>query len=155
MRQKPSGPTPDLTLRKAVDSDREFAYQTKKAAFGRYIEQVWGWHETEQRRLHEERFAKRNYQVIQTSGVDVGVMVCERLPDHVAVYQLFVLPQYQDGGIGTACVRRIQADAAAARLPVRLDVLKVNQEAVGFYRGLGFRVIGHTDTHIRMEWEKS
>ncbi len=140
-----------MELRKATAADSEFAYQTKKTALGRYIEQVWGWDEEEQRRLHDDRFARREYQVIQTSGTDVGILVGERLPDHIAVYQLFVLPEHQGKGIGTACMERILADAAGTKLPVRLDVLKVNQQALQFYRSLGFRSIGETETHIQME----
>jgi ribosomal protein S18 acetylase RimI-like enzyme len=144
-------PVRHLTLRKATIADSEFAFQTKKAALGRYIEQVWGWDEEEQRRLHEDRFARRDYQVIRSKHTDVGILVSERLPDHVAVYQLFVLPEHQGKGIGTECMERILAEAAGAGLPVRLDVLKVNQQALRFYRSLGFRSVGGTETHIRME----
>ena len=51
-----------LTLRKASTNDREFAYSVKRAAFKGYVEKVWGWDETEQRLLHEERFLKHNIQ---------------------------------------------------------------------------------------------
>ena len=47
----------DLTFRKATADDSEFAYQTKRAAFKDYVEQVWGWNEQEQRQLHERRFS--------------------------------------------------------------------------------------------------
>jgi ribosomal protein S18 acetylase RimI-like enzyme len=140
-----------MRLRRATSADSEFAFLTKKTTLGPYIRQVWGWKEDVQRQLHEDRFARRDYQVIQVSGVDVGILVCERQPDHVAVHQLFVLPEHQGQGIGTLCMGRILADAGAAELPVRLDVLKVNQRALRFYHGLGFRSIGETDTHIRME----
>jgi ribosomal protein S18 acetylase RimI-like enzyme len=140
-----------MELRRATAADSDFAYQAKKTALGRCIEQVWGWDEEEQRRLHEDRFARREYRVIQTSGTDVGILVSERLPDCITVYQLFVLPEHQGKGIGTACMERILADAAAVKLPVRLDVLKVNQQARRFYRSLGFRGIGETETHVRME----
>ncbi|UCG42945.1 MAG: GNAT family N-acetyltransferase [candidate division WOR-3 bacterium] len=141
----------EVKLRRATPADSEFAFQTKKAALGRYIEQVWGWDEAEQRRFHEDRYARREYHVIQTSGADVGILVAERLPSHIAVYQLFVLPEHQGKGLGTECMKRILADAAALKLPVRLDVLKVNRQALRFYRGLGFRSVDETETHIKME----
>ncbi|MGP8079248.1 MAG: hypothetical protein ACLPVI_01890 [Dehalococcoidales bacterium] len=38
----------NLNLRKATTYDIEFAYQTEKAAFRQYLEQVSGWNEDEQ-----------------------------------------------------------------------------------------------------------
>ena len=140
-----------LRLRKATADDREFAYRTKKAAFRKYVEQVWGWDEEEQRRLHERRFASQDFQVIQASGTEVGILAVVRKADCVKLNQLFILPEYQSKGIGTACVTRIIEDATALGLPVRLRVLKGNSRAVAFYRRLGFRGIGESDTHVLME----
>ena len=39
----------DVNLRQATVADREFAYQTKKAAFQTYVDKVWGWDEVKQR----------------------------------------------------------------------------------------------------------
>ena len=75
----------------------------------------------------------------------------ERQPDCLRVNQLLVLPEYQGNGIGTACLKHVIEDATKTRLPVRLRVLKVNQRAIGFYRGLGFHAVGEDDIHIRME----
>jgi ribosomal protein S18 acetylase RimI-like enzyme len=141
----------NVELRKATSSDSEFAYQTKKAAFREYVEKVWGWDEEQQRQLHERRFASQDFQVIQVSGIDVGILAVVQQPDCVKVNQLFILPEYQSRGIGTACMRRIMEDAAVSRLPVRLQVLKVNSPAVAFYQRLGFRSIGESDTHVLME----
>ena len=61
----------NLTLRVATDGDSEFVYETKKAAFRGYVEQVWGWNEEEQRLLHDRRFLSQEVQIIQFSGKDV------------------------------------------------------------------------------------
>ncbi|MHC4716420.1 MAG: GNAT family N-acetyltransferase, partial [Planctomycetota bacterium] len=63
-----------LTLRKATESDREFAFQAKKAAVRGYVEQAWGWDEDEQRGLHEQRFGHQDFRVIHLAGTDVGTM---------------------------------------------------------------------------------
>jgi ribosomal protein S18 acetylase RimI-like enzyme len=115
------------------------------------VELVWDWDEEEQRQLHERRFVSQDFQVIQVSGIDVGILAIVREPDCVKVNQLFILPEYQGRGIGTACMMRIIEDAAASELPVRLRVLKVNSRAVAFYQRLGFRSIGESDTHVLME----
>lgn len=138
-------------LRPATAADSEFAHQTKKAAFREYVEKVWGWDEDEQRRLHERRFASQDFQVIQVSGVDVGILAVTRQADCVKVNQMFILPEYQSRGIGAACMRRIIEEAATSNLPVRLQVLKVNARALAFYERLGFKRVSESDTHVMME----
>jgi len=141
----------NLRLRKATADDSEFAYQTKKAAFREYVEKVWGWDEDEQRQLHERRFASQDFQVIQVSDINVGILAVVRQRDCVKINQTFIVPEYQSRGIGAACIMRIIEDAAISKLPVQLQVLKVNGRAVTFYQRLGFRNIGESDTHVLME----
>ena len=116
----------NLGLRKATAENSEFAYQTKKAALREYVEKVWGWDEGEQPQLHDRRFASQDFQVIQVSGIDVGILAVVRQPDCVKVNQMFIVPEYQSRGIGAACIGRIIEDAAVSKLPVWLQVLKVN-----------------------------
>jgi len=141
----------NLRMRKATADDSEFAYRTKKAAFRKYVEKVWGWDAEEQRQLHERRFASQDFQVIQVSGIDVGILAIVRETDGVKVNQMFILPEYQRRGIGAACMMRIIEKAAASGLPVRLQVLKVNTRALAFFQRLGFSSSGESDTHVFME----
>jgi len=140
-----------MNLRQATAADSEFAFETKRAASRSYVEMVSGWDEADQRRMHERRFAEQQYRVIQVSGTDVGILATVRKPDCIKVNQLFVLPEYQGRGIGKACMTQVLADAEKGGLPVRLRVLKVNPRAAAFYRALGFRETGYTDTHTEME----
>ncbi len=141
----------NLKLRQATPEDNQFAYRVKKAAFKKYVEKVWGWKEDEQRRLHRRRFAAHNFRVIQISGVDVGIVTLVQQPDCLKVNQLFILPEYQNKGIGAACMNLIIQDASALKLPVRLQVLKVNKRAFAFFEKLGFKIVSKIDTHIMME----
>jgi len=141
----------EIRLRHATAADSEFAYQTKKAAFRTYVEAVWGWDETEQRRLHKERFAAQEFRVIEAFGADVGILALDRRDDCLKVNQLFILPEHQNQGIGTASLMQTIADAREAGLPVRLGVLKVNPRALALYRRLGFSQTGEADTHVLME----
>jgi ribosomal protein S18 acetylase RimI-like enzyme len=141
----------NLKFRQATDSDSEFAYQTKRAAFKEYVEIVWGWDEAEQRRLHERRFSSQDFRVVQVSGQDVGILATVREPDFVKINQLYILPEYQNRGVGEECVIRIIQDAEASKLPVRLQVLRVNTKAQTFWMRLGFKITGETDTHFLME----
>jgi len=115
------------------------------------VRQVCGWDEDEQRRLRQRRFTSQDFQVIVAAGADAGILALSHEPDCLRVYQLLVLPQYQGKGVGTTCMRQVLEDAAGRRLPVRLQVLKVNHLAIEFYRRLGFNDTDVDDTHIQME----
>ena len=141
----------NLKFRKATADDSEFAYQTKKAAFREYLEIVSGWNEDEQRRLHQRRFGEHDFRVIQLSGIDVGILAMSCQPDCISLHQMFILPEYQSKGIGEAVLPLIIEEAAAANIPVRLRVLKVNPRALRFYQRLGFKQTGETGTHFLME----
>ena len=60
----------NLTLREATSADKEFAYRVKRAAFKEYVEQVWGWEEADQRKLHDRRFRAEDFIVIAVNPVD-------------------------------------------------------------------------------------
>lgn len=140
-----------VTLRQADAKDGEFAYRAKRAAFREYVDDVWGWDEDEQRRLHERRFQAQDYRVVSVAGVDVGVMAIVMASDALVVNQLFILPEHQGQGIGSRCMSLVLNEAKELRLPVRLRVLKNNPRGLAFYERLGYARVGDTDTHTAME----
>jgi ribosomal protein S18 acetylase RimI-like enzyme len=140
-----------VSFRRATARDSEFAYQAKKATLGEYVRQVWGWDEDEQQRLHQRRFASLAFQIIVAAGVDAGILALVYEPDCLRVTQLLVLPEYQGRGVGQTCMEHVFEDAAKRMLPVRLQVLKINERALRFYRRLGFQDTGADDIHIQME----
>ena len=141
----------NLKIRVAGEDDKEFAYQAKRAAFREYVEQVWGWDEGKQRKLHDQRFAAQDFCVINLAGEDVGIMSVDLKPDSVFVNQLYILPEHQTQGIGRRCMSVIVDEGNKLDIPVRLRVLKVNPRAVTFYERLGFTITDETDTHFLMQ----
>jgi GNAT superfamily N-acetyltransferase len=141
----------NLQIRKATAEDSEFAYETKKSAFRGYMEKSSGWNEEEQRKLHQRRFAEHDFRIVQLSGVDVGILAMSPQPDCINVHQMFILPEYQDRGIGRTCLKNLFKEAAAANLPIRLQVLKVNPRAFAFYQRMGFKRTGENNDHFLME----
>ena len=141
----------NLKIRMAGEDDKEFAYQAKRAAFREYVEQVWGWDEEKQRKLHDQRFASQDFSVINLDGKDVGIMSVDINPDCVFINQLYILPEHQEQGIGGRCMSVVVDEGKKLDLSVRLRVLKVNLRAVAFYERLGFTITDDTDTHFLME----
>ncbi len=141
----------ELSFRKAHTSDSEFVFTVKKAAFREYVEQVWGWDDNYQRELHNRRFAAQDVCIIQFRGTDVGFLSTSSTPDTLKVNQLFILPEYQGRGIGSACMMGIVDDARLEGKSVALQVLKVNTRGTAFYQRLGFLIVDESSTHLQMK----
>ena len=110
----------------------------KEAAFRRYVDQVKGWDHTQQRELHDARFASQDVRIIRFQGNDVGYFsMSSTTTDSVRIHQMFVLSEYQGKGLGSACMNRIVTDARAQKKAVTLQVLKINTRAIVFYREAG------------------
>ena len=141
----------ELSIRKAQATDSEFVFVVKKAAFREYVEQIWGWDDTEQRDLHNRRFASQDLRIIQFYGTDVGFLSTSNTAETLKVNQLYILPEYQEKGIGAACMKRIIDDANLEQKPVTLQVLKINIRATAFYQRLGFTTVDENSTHFQMK----
>ena len=115
------------------------------------MEQVSGWHESHQRALHNTRFASHDFRIIGFRGTDVGYFVTASTSEAVKLHLLFILPEYQGRGIGSACMTRIVNHANLEQKPVMLRVLKINTRAIAFYKRLGFVVADGDSMHLQME----
>ncbi len=141
-----------LNFRKADASDSEFVFAVKEAAFREYIEQVWGWDDNYQQERHNTEFASHDLHIIiQFHGSDVGFLVTSNTPDTLKVNQIFILPEYQGKGIGSACLTRIIDDARLEQKSVTLQVLKVNTRAIALYQRLGFTIVGEDSIYFQMK----
>lgn len=143
--------TEELNIRKTRLIDSEFVFTTKKEAFRDYVERVSGWDECHQRELHNTRFAKHDFYIIRFHGIDVGFFATSSTSEALKLHQLFILPEYQGRGIGSACMTRIVKDANLAQKPVMLQVLKINTRAIAFYQSLGFAIADEDSSHVQME----
>lgn len=140
-----------LSIRKARAGDSEFIFAIKKEAFRDYVEQVSGWDEYHQRELHNTRFASHDFRIIQFRGIDVGFFATSSASGAVKLHQLFILPEYQGRGIGSACMTRIVDEANLTQKPVMLQALKINTRAIAFYQRLGFTIADDDARHVQME----
>ncbi len=141
----------ECCIRKAHLDDSEFVFATKKKAFREYVEQDSGWDENHQRELHNTRFATHDFRIIRFRGIDVGFFATSDTCGMLKLHQLFILPEYQGRGIGSACMTRIVKDANFAQKPVMLQVLKINTRAIAFYQRMGFVIADDDSSHVLME----
>lgn len=140
-----------ISLRAATDDDSRFFYETKRAALGDYVSRTWGWEEEFQRAYHRKHYDPQAAAIIVSDHQNVGCLVVRDEPNYILLESVYLLPEYQNRGIGGRIVADILRYATAESRPVRLHVLKINP-AIRLYKRLDFRIIGETGHHYVMEW---
>ncbi len=138
------------SLRPATPEDGDLLYALNRATIREYVEPIWGWHEEWQEEYFRKKFDPQKWQVIQVDGRDAGVLVVERRPDEVYLGLIELWPAFQGGGVGTAIVNQLKAEAHARGLPLTLHVLKTNVPARRLYERLGFRIVDEEAYRYRM-----
>src|SRR5215470_12237192 len=136
---------PNITLRDARTDDAAFALHVTEACMRVYAEQTWGrWDGRADLQLAFD-------EVIQYAGLDVGLIGVDRSSDYWFLDKLYLLPAYQNRGIGSYLLQRLIDDAKAAQVALQLAVLEVNP-ARRFYERHGF-VLTHTiSPRHHMKW---
>lgn len=144
----------EFGLRKAVATDRDWLWATKTRCLRAYIEQTYGaWDEDTQRARFDATFIVEEIHIVSFDGQDAGFLAARHDADVIQLFNLMIAPEFQNRGLGTAVLRHVLAHAQARRLPVRLQVMKVNP-ARRLYERVGFREIPAEEipTHYRMIW---
>ena len=75
--------------------------------------------------------------------VQVGHAMGQRDGDEIILYSLYVHPEWQRKGIGSALLDAVIAHHPEAKA-IRLEVLKDNAAAIAWYRTKGFETYGET-----------
>jgi len=152
-----------ITLRDLKPGDEEF--QRRLYATTRLEEKVLlGWDEAEwkafvamqfaaQQRSYRMHFPDADVRVVLLNNRPIGRLYVNRQEqeDAIRVVDIALLPEYRGAGIGSALVRDLLAEAAAAAKPVRCHVKRHGRER-RFWERLGFVMIGDGPVHILMEW---
>ena len=103
-----------------------------------------------QHQCSQERYTKTDFLIILRDAVPVGRLSVARWQDEIRIVDIALLPPYRNAGIGTAILRDLLAEAAAARKPVRIHVEKFNP-ALRLYERLGFVPIEDKGVYLFME----
>ena len=138
----------EVTLRPATIEDADLVLRVTEACMRRYAEQTWGrWDEDRTR----QSFVPATHEIIQYREQDIGCIERTSALQHVSLNKLYILPAYQNCGIGTHLMRQLMDDARSAKKSIQLTVLLVNP-ARRFYQRLGFVVTQSTPERHHMLW---
>ena len=143
----------DCSLIRLVPGDetyKEFSYQVKKAAEGEYITSMFGWDENVQRSYHSKAWQQQKPDIIIYDGKPIGTIATIESEDCIEVGQFFILPEYQNKGIGTYLLKSILEKADQLGMNVTLRFLK-NNPAKSLYVRNGFRIVDTSEILYYME----
>jgi GNAT superfamily N-acetyltransferase len=142
----------EFGLRPYRDADFEFAFEVGKRSMGAYVVEQFGpWVDADHRRQLAETLQPELHFIVTQQGLDVALLSHERCATHWQLHKLFIAPEHQGRGLGTALVRWLQQQAQGLALPVRLRLLRVNP-AKRLYERLGFAVVDEAPERFFMEW---
>lgn len=128
-----------MTYERATLADAEHIFALSKALIDQYedvdsidYDKVLQW----VRRKIESQIS--GYQRVLAEGALAGYVHFYQDGDRMELDDLYILPEYQGRGIGTAVIEKCCAET---EMPVYLYVFIRNEGAVRLYQRLGFRII--------------
>jgi ribosomal protein S18 acetylase RimI-like enzyme len=99
---------------------------------------------------YAEAYPDADHWIPLDQGMPVGRLLVARRRHEHRVVDLVILRSARGRGIGTALMRAVLEDAAAAGVPVALRVAGHEQSLVDWYRRLGFSAVGAGEAHLGM-----
>jgi ribosomal protein S18 acetylase RimI-like enzyme len=150
-----------LTLRPERADDEVFRYQlfcdSRQPEFKILLapdvyEQVMRHQFHAQTVSYRHEFPQARFDIIEHASRPIGRIVVDRPGNMVHIVDQAIIPELRGGGIGTAIMRSIMADARAKGLPVRLKVASSNDPSMRLYVRLGFVPIHSVPLYIELEW---
>lgn len=112
-----------------------------------------------QKRDYESRYPTEDHCIIELKHERVGRLWSVRTEHEMRLVDIALLPEHRGTGMGTMLVRALQVEAAVARKPVRLHVVRDNP-ALRLYQRLGFVPSGGEgetadQPYVELEWRAS
>jgi ribosomal protein S18 acetylase RimI-like enzyme len=161
--QLPGGGT--VELRPVSASDNEFllsVYASTREDELAQAEWVEGqkemflrWQFDMQRREYDTRFPDADYRVIVVDQQPAGRVWVGSDEEQIRLLDIALLPEFQNRGVGTALIQKLQNEAERAGKALRHMVFVLNNNADRFYERLGFKKIEDFGAYKHMEWTRS
>lgn len=142
-----------IMLRSATLDDKAFVDNLVFMTMHRYVEATWPSDLDAHRHYYEiNKFDPTNTQIVELDEKEVGRISCTVYPNHIFIYELHVLPEYQRQGIGRQAIEGVFREAELRKLPVRATVLVVNQASRELCLSMGFEIIGVRDHRLQIQY---
>jgi ribosomal protein S18 acetylase RimI-like enzyme len=152
---------PPITLRPVTSDDEPFLYRVYASTREEELAPL-GWDETQkeaflrtqfnaQHVFYQEQFTSADFNIILAEDKPIGRLYVDRRDDEIRIVEIALLPEHRNSGIGSALLKILLTEAAAASKPVRIHVERFNP-ALRLYERLGFIQVGDNGVYYLMEW---
>jgi ribosomal protein S18 acetylase RimI-like enzyme len=101
---------------------------------------------------YAQHYTGMSSDVILVDGEPAGRLLVARWPEEIRIVDIALLPAFRGRGAGSALLRDLIAEATEHGKPLSIHVERDNR-ALELYERLGFRPVGETGVHLRMQWE--
>jgi GNAT superfamily N-acetyltransferase len=135
-----------LTFESTTHGDAETLVRMRIQAMRESLERIGRFDPHRARDRFISSFKPSECRFILIDGVSVGFVVVRRAESHLALDHLYVVPEHQKKGIGSAVLGSVLKDADAQSLAVKLGALR-DSDSNRFYQRHGF--VKTTET----EWD--
>ncbi|MBA4160331.1 MAG: GNAT family N-acetyltransferase [Gemmatimonadetes bacterium] len=149
-----------ITFHPIVASDEEFLCRLYASTREEELAQVPWSHEekdaflrmqfTAQHAYYQEHYADADFRLILREGIPIGRLYLARWPEEIRIVDIALLPEHRGGGLGTALLQGILAEADMAGKPVRIHV-EIFNPAHRLYQRLGFTQIADRGVYLFLE----
>jgi ribosomal protein S18 acetylase RimI-like enzyme len=123
---------------------------------------TWGWDKarqetfikmqfTAQQRWYQAAYPEAEHQLIILKDNPIGQILVRREKSTIELIDISLLPEYRNGGVGTALLGELIEESRKSGVPLRLQVQRNNQAAIRLYQRLGFSTIEQDEVYYRME----
>jgi len=136
---------------RAVETDRETIFGLHNQALGPYVDQIFGWDDSQKEKIFSKKFDPSANKWIIVDGAKVGVIKYRDKGDYFYIDKIEIYPEYQGKGYGSTAINRVLSKASKKSVNVDLQVFKINP-AARLYKRLGFQRIGETENYFQMRW---
>jgi ribosomal protein S18 acetylase RimI-like enzyme len=141
-----------VVLQRVGLDDVGFAFEVTEAAMRAYIEQTWNaWDANLQLENNAKSFDTSTHHLVLVDGQRAGILAVAVHESHLQLEKLYLLPSFQNLGVGSQVLRQLFELPALTGKAVRLHVLEVDQGAQRFYRRFGFVVTSVNPPRVFME----
>ena len=113
----------EWSLRASEPSDAEWMAELRAEVMQPDLHRLGRWDPDRVRRRFLDAFTPAHTRVIQSGGLDVGLIAVRPEPDAWWIEHFYLAPSHQGRGLGGRVLRRVMAERTGAR-PFRLNVLQ-------------------------------
>jgi GNAT superfamily N-acetyltransferase len=143
----------EFSLRPGTEADADFIMTVTETVMRGHIEKTWGqWDPAFQRDDFRKSFPHLEHSIIVCNNTDAGYLAVRRSDRTIFISKIYLLPSWQNCGIGSTIINGLIEEARTAGKPLQLNIVPVNLGAKRFYERLGFAATATIGPFIRMEY---